>query len=250
MLVPVAVDRYSCAEVDMFGVLLESAPRPAGRRGVTVASVAVHAGVILLGVWATAESGEPIPPTPHEEVAVVFAPPVPASPPVPVSGPPESGSESAPVPAVPDVPVLPGFEVPVGLPPVETALGDPFANTVLETRTTVVGVRRGGSGLAPGVVLDNRTAEKPAFPLAGNAPPVYPDLLRSAAIEGAVEVEFIIDPNGRVRPGSIVSLRVDHPRFLDAVREALASHRYLPAEVAGSPVAVRVRQRFAFELRG
>ena len=74
------------------------------------------------------------------------------------------------------------------------------------------------------------------------------DVLRSAGIEGEVEVEFVIDPRGRVRPGSFRVLRSDHARFTSSVREAVATHRFLPAEVRGTRVAVRVRQRFVFSL--
>src|SRR5690606_32990592 len=102
--------------------------------------------------------------------------------------------------------------------------------------------------LGPGGVLDNRWADKPALPMESNRAPAYPEMLRSAAIEGLVEIEFIIDRDGRVRSGSLTALRSDHPRFLEAVRAALTGYRYLPAEAGGSAVAVLVRQRFEFRL--
>jgi protein TonB len=234
----------------MFGVLLESNRRPQRRRGVTAASVAVHAGLILIGVRATAESTAPIPPEPREVIVTdVFSPP-PTAPPVTSSRAGSASRSETPVPVLgsPNVPAIPGFDVPDGLSSLEVALGDPLAHIDRQAREAVNGVPGRGSSLTGATVLDNRLADTPAIPSDGNAPPIYPDLLRSAAIEGIVEVEFIIDRNGGVRPGSIVALRSDHARFLDAVREALAGHRYLPAEVGGSPVAVRVRQRFAFIL--
>jgi TonB family protein len=63
-----------------------------------------------------------------------------------------------------------------------------------------------------------------------------------------VVVEFIIDSSGRVQPGSVLAARSDDSRFLEAVREALGTHRFLPAEVGGRRIAVKVRQVFAFEL--
>lgn len=235
----------------MFGVLLESNRRSQRRRGVTTASVAVHAGLILIGVRATAESSVRVPPEPREVIVIdVFRPPPPAP---PVTSP-RTGSASrseTPVPVLgpPNVPAIPGFDVPDSLPSLDVALGDPLAQIDRQAREAVHGMPGRGSGLTGATVLDNRLADTPAIPSDGNAPPIYPDLLRSAAIEGIVEVEFIIDRNGEVRPGSILVLRSDHARFLDAVREALGGHRYLPAEVGGSPVAVRVRQRFAFILK-
>lgn len=231
----------------MFGVLLESNPRPRARRGVTIASVTVHAGLILLGVWATAETAEPIARDEPEALIPVFSQPAPPAPPAPVARRSDAGPTPVSVPVAPTIPVLPNLEIRDGIPPLEESLGDPFSRSAFE-QTVVNGVSDGHPVLAPGGVLDNRSADKPALPLSTNAPPSYPDALRSAAIDGTVEVEFIIDPNGRMRPGSIVVLRADHPLFFEAVKRALAGHRYLPAEASGSPVAVRVRQRFAFRL--
>lgn len=232
----------------MFGVLVESGARRERRRGVMVASVAVHAGVILLGALATARS-EPPPPVESREELVpdIFTVPPPA--PVATSrSAARSASDAAPsTPAVPKLPALPGIEVPAGLPPLDQALGDPFARVDHVPVGSVHGVRT-TTGLVPGGVLDNRSADKPALPLETNQPPAYPEMLRSAAIEGMVEIEFIIDRDGRVRQGSLTALRSDHPRFLEAVRAALAEYRYLPAEAGGSAVAVLVRQRFEFRL--
>jgi protein TonB len=141
-----------------------------------------------------------------------------------------------------------GLTIPDSLPAADESLGDPLASLAAGDRGSVNGVATRSSGLVPGSVLDNRIAEKPALPLESNAPPVYPDILRSAAIEGEVEIEFVIDANGGVRQRSLVVLRADHRLFLEAVREALLGYRYLPAEVGGTPVPVRVRQRFAFTL--
>jgi protein TonB len=235
----------------MFGVLLESNPRPRTRRGVTIASVTVHAGLILLGVWATAETAEPVARDEPEALRPVFQQPASPASPTPVARRPDAGPSSVSVPhAPPTIPVLPDLEIRDGIPPLEESLGDPFSRSAFGEQAVVNGVSHGYPVLAPGGVLDNRSADKPALPLSTNAPPSYPDALRSAAIDGTVEVEFIIDPNGRMRPGSIVVLRADHPLFLEAVKRALAGHRYLPAEASGSPVAVRVRQRFAFRLDG
>jgi protein TonB len=232
----------------MFGVLLESNPRPRTRRGVTIVSLTVHAGVILLGVWATAETAEPVARDEPEALIPVFSQPDPPAPPGPVVRRPDAGHPPVSVPVAPTIPVLPELQISDGIPPLEESLGDPFSRSEFGEHAVVNGVSDGHPVLAPGGVLDNRSADKPALPLATNAPPLYPDALRSAAIDGTVEVEFIIDPNGRMRPGSIEVLRADHPLFLEAVKRALAGHRYLPAEASGSPVAVRVRQRFAFRL--
>lgn len=232
----------------MFKVLPESNPRPGRRPGVALASAAMHAGLLLLAAWGTAQSGISTPPSPPEETIPDVFHTIPA----PVNPAPSSHSSTGGQlrPLVPEAPRVPfdGFAIPDALPAVEESLGDPLASLAAGDRRSVNGIATGSSGLVPGSVLDNRIAEKPALPLESNTPPVYPDILRSAAIEGEVEVEFVIDANGGVRPRSLVVLRADHRLFLEAVREALLGYRYLPAEAGGIPVPVRVRQRFAFTL--
>jgi TonB family protein len=145
------------------------------------------------------------------------------------------------------LPQVTGIDVPNVLPPAEASSGMPDPG--LDRRPLVIGDRAGiGPVRAPGGVVDNRMAEKPAIPLEGNLQPAYPSALRSAGLEGEVEVEFVIDPSGRVRSGSLRILRGDHALFVRAVREALSGHRFLPAEAGGVRVAVLVRQRFVFSL--
>jgi TonB family protein len=233
----------------MFGILVESNPRRSRRWGTAVVSVAVHAAVIGAGIWAAADAAEPFIVLDREVVdSVVFTQPRP-----PVESP-RTGTRTGTVsvPSVPDVPAPPtGFviDIPDGLPPVDAPLGDPFADPV--PHGIPIGVRT-GPGDARGTrgdVLDHRVADKPALPLESNRRPAYPESLRSAAIEGTVDIEVIIEPSGRVRDGSVVVIRSDHPEFARSVRAALPEYRFLPAEVAGQPVAVRVRQRFAFTLQ-
>ncbi|HUF30163.1 MAG TPA: energy transducer TonB [Gemmatimonadaceae bacterium] len=212
----------------------------------TLASMAMHAGLLLLGVWATAESGISPAASPREVVPDEFHQPAPPPDPAPA---PRSANGERTIPRVPAAPSVPlaGLNIPDSLPSVDLSLGDPFVSSA--TGNPVVnGAGPRGPGLAPDGVFDNRIVEKPAFPLESNVPPKYPDLLRSAGIDGEVDIEFVIDPDGRVRAGSIVALRAEHRLFLEAVREALLGYRYLPAEVGGTPVAVRVRQNFSFTL--
>ena len=232
----------------MFTILPESNPRPGRRPGEALASVAMHAGLLILAAWGTAQSGISPPASPPEESGPDLIHTFPA--PVDPAPPPRSPSgHQIPVPVL-DAPRVPltGLTIPNALPAVEESLGNPLASVATGDRGSVYGDATRSSGLAPGGVLDNRIAEKPALPLESNAPPVYPDILRSAAIEGEVEVEFVIGPDGAVRAGSVVALRADHRLFLEAVREALIGYRYLAAEVGGIPVAVRVRQSFSFKL--
>ena len=90
--------------------------------------------------------------------------------------------------------------------------------------------------------------EKVALPLPGNPVPDYPQVLRSAGIEGSVILRFVIDTTGGVERSSTVVLRSDHALFAAAALRALATHRFLPAEVGGRKVRMLVEQRFEFAM--
>jgi periplasmic protein TonB len=233
----------------MFGVLVESNPRPRRRRGGVAMSAAVHAIVILLAVWATAGGAEreaPVGVQPGDRLTPTYLQPRRQDPETPAAPAAPAAPAPAPAPRTPVVPAVSGIDIPSTIPPVDIPLGNPLRDAMVRR---VVGDRAGTPRAPDGAdVFDNRMADKPALPLEGNAPPRYPEVLRTAGVEGIVDVEFVIDANGRLRPGSLVVRRVDHPEFLGAVRGALAAYRYLPAEVGGVPVAVRVRQRFVFAL--
>jgi protein TonB len=79
--------------------------------------------------------------------------------------------------------------------------------------------------------------------------PRYPEALRARGIAGAVVVRFVVDSAGRIAAGSLQVLETTDPLFTDAVRDALSHVRFVPAEVAGRPVAQLVEQRFEFRLR-
>ncbi|MEJ7808884.1 MAG: energy transducer TonB [Gemmatimonadaceae bacterium] len=59
---------------------------------------------------------------------------------------------------------------------------------------------------------------------------------------------FVIDTTGRVERGSLVVERSDHALFTSAVRAALPSHRFLPAESGGRKVRVLAQQAFEFRI--
>jgi TonB family protein len=93
------------------------------------------------------------------------------------------------------------------------------------------------------------TLSKRATMAAGNTGPRYPDALRAAKIEGEVLTQFVVDEGGRVDTSSIKVLKSTHPAFTAAVRAALASFRYSPAEVSGRKVRQLVQEPFSFTLR-
>ncbi len=76
----------------------------------------------------------------------------------------------------------------------------------------------------------------------------YPDMLRSANVEGEVLAQFIVDADGKYEPGSFKVLKSSHDLFTQAVKNALPNMRFDPAEVGGRKVKQLVQQPFTFSL--
>jgi protein TonB len=73
-------------------------------------------------------------------------------------------------------------------------------------------------------------------------------MLRSANVEGEVLAQFVVDTTGRVDMGTFKVLKSSHDLFAAAVKSALASARYYPAEIGGRKVKQLVQQPFTFSL--
>ena len=103
-----------------------------------------------------------------------------------------------------------------------------------------------GPPLLSGVYREGDLTEPPAvvhFP-----PPVYPPGLRVAGIEGIVQVEYVVDTDGRVEPGSINIVSTDHPLMAESVHQVLQQARFTPGKVRGMAVRTLVRQLVRFSL--
>ena len=76
----------------------------------------------------------------------------------------------------------------------------------------------------------------------------YPDMLRSANVEGEVLVQFVVDTTGRADLSSFKVLKSSHDLFTNSVKNALAQMRFYPAEIGGRKVKQLVQQPFNFTL--
>ena len=90
--------------------------------------------------------------------------------------------------------------------------------------------------------------EQPVVPAQGTSSPRYPDLLRTAGIEGEVFAQFIVGPDGRAEEGSFKVLKSTHDLFTNAVRNAIPQMKFKPALVGGRPVKQLVQQPFTFSM--
>jgi protein TonB len=109
------------------------------------------------------------------------------------------------------------------------------------------GKGNGGPSHEDGSAFSEAQVER-AVEVVRNAQPKYPEIARNAGIQGVVAVRFIVGTDGRVEGGSIDVLSTPHDAFVAAVRAALLSTRYRPAEVGGRPVRQLVEQSFTFRL--
>lgn len=90
--------------------------------------------------------------------------------------------------------------------------------------------------------------DKTALAVAGNTPPPYPPMLRSARVEGKVLAQFVVDTTGVVDLSTFKVLESSHELFSEAVRDAVAHMRFYPAERSGVKVRQVVQQPFVFGL--
>jgi TonB family protein len=101
--------------------------------------------------------------------------------------------------------------------------------------------------LPPGVYFEYQV-EKAVSPVPGNRGPRYPEILRTANVEGSVLAQFIVDENGMADSTSFTVLRSTHDLFTNAVLSTITSFRFNPAELGGRRVKQLVQMPFQFSL--
>jgi protein TonB len=227
----------------LFNNLLESKAKKQKSPGGMVVSAVMHVVLIFLAVQATLNAGQK---KEKREEKVDFVEVKKDEPPPPKEKPPEV--QVAPPPK--------GFQTltaPVNIPDVlpDIDLTKKVTNEADFTGKGQAGGRdKGVVGAAP---VENQTyfeyqVEKPVMAVPGSPTPRYPDILKSAGVEGEVVVAFVVDTTGRADIASLKILKSTHELFAAAVRTALPSMRFLPAEVGGKKVKQLVQQPFAFNI--
>jgi len=236
----------------MFDNLIESQAKKQRRAGGTFASLVFHTIVITAAVMGTLHAKEELekpkaekvefvqvkkdePPPPKEEVK-------PPPPEVVMKAPPPKGFQvlTAPI-KIPDV--LPDIDLSKKVTNEEDFTGKGVAG----------GIAKGVVGRTPAPVNDNQTyfefqVEKQVSPFPGNPAPRYPDMLRSANVEGEVLAQFVVDTTGRADMSQFKVLKSTHDLFTNAVRASLPNMKFYPAEVGGKKVKQLVQMPFQFSL--
>src|SRR6476469_196425 len=236
----------------MFNNLIESKPKKQRSTGGMIVSIIAHAILITGAVYGTLQAKEKLEKPKQEKVEFVDMkkkeePPPPKDEPKPipkevvVAPPPPKGFQvlTAPI-KVPDV--LPDIDLSKKVTDEADFSGKGVAG----------GVAKGVVGGTGPVNTDQPyfefQVEKQVQQIPGTGNLRYPDMLRSANVEGEVLAQFVVDADGRYEPGSFKVLKSSHELFTQAVKNALPNMRFYPAEVGGKKVKQLVQQPFTFSL--
>ena len=231
----------------MFNNLLESKPRKQKSVGGSIASFIMHVFLIWVAVVATANAGEKMREAKQQKIDFVE---VKKDQPKPKDMPKEQQIAA---------PVVKGFQVltaPINIPDVIPEI-DLTRSVTNESDFSGKGVAGGvANGVKGGIVPTDQTqtyfefqVEKPVVGAPGSTAPRYPEILKSAGVEGEVLAQFVVDTTGRAENGSFKVLKTSHELFALAVKNALPGMRFLPAEVGGKKVKQLVQQPFVFAIQ-
>jgi periplasmic protein TonB len=236
----------------MFDNLIESKAKKQRSAGGILVSAVVHTVLISAAVYGTLHASDVLEKPKAEKVEFVTVkkdePPPPKDEPKPpppdvvMKAPPPKGFQvlTAPI-KIPDV--LPDIDLSKKVTTEEDFTGKGVAG----------GIAKGVVGGTPQPVNDNQTyfefqVEKQVSPFPGNPAPRYPDMLRSANVEGEVLAQFVVDTTGRADMKEFKVLKSTHDLFTNAVRSALPNMKFYPAEVGGKKVKQLVQMPFQFNL--
>jgi len=234
----------------MFDNLIESKASKQKRAGGTALSVVVHAVLISAAVIGTLHASQGLEKPKAEKVEFVTVkkdePPPPKEQPKPppdvvMKAPPPKGFQvlTAPI-KIPDV--LPDIDLSKKVTNEEDFSGKGVAG----------GIAKGVVGGTPQPVSDQPyfefQVEKQVAATPGNSAPRYPDMLRSANVEGEVLAQFVVDTSGRAEMNTFKVLKSSHDLFTNSVKSALANMKFYPAEVGGRKVKQLVQMPFVFSL--
>jgi len=135
-------------------------------------------------------------------------------------------------------------EIPTNIPPVNLQEHfDPKDYSGVEG-----GVSTGVVPTGNDVFMESIVEEKPVVLSA--PPPLYPDLLRQAGIQGRVMVQAVIDTTGRAEPGSVKIVLSPNPGFDQPARQYMLKALFRPARVHGRAVRVLIALPIDFRITG
>jgi protein TonB len=236
----------------MFNNLLESKAKKQKRFGGSFVSIVAHAAAVAGLVVVTANAGLKEEEKVEEKVDFVEVKKEEPKPPEPEKPPPPPDAVATPPPPKGFQVLTAPIEIPNVIPDIDlskkvTDEAD-FSGKGVAGGTSK-GVE-GGKGPVPqgDQPYFDFQVEKPVMAVPGSQGPQYPDMLRSAGIEGQVMAQFVVDTLGKADMSTFRALKSDNDLFTNAVKTALQRMKFLPAEVGGRKVKQLVQQPFQFSL--
>lgn len=232
----------------MLTTLLESRSHQTRNSRGTIASVTVHAAIILGAVYATA-TGASAKDKPDDRTIIHYVPaPEPRSAPATTPAPRRASHSATATPK----PVLQSFpvDVPTSLPSIDVPLApitSEFVPNSIGNRDSADRAATGAPGNSERKAYDVSEVETPVA-VVGNTVPDYPPALRSSGIEGIVAAEFVVTESGRADVGSLRIISATNDAFSESIRRALPGMRFRAAKIGGREVPQLVRQSFVFRL--
>jgi protein TonB len=234
----------------MFDNLIESKAKKEKRFGGTFVSFVIHAIVISFMVWVTQKTATALE-KPKEEKVTLTEVKKEEPKPEPVKELPKDVVVSNNPPPKGFQVLTPPVDVPDVIPDVDLSR-KATDEADFSGKGVAGGTSKGVEGGTGPVISDQPyfdfQVEKPAMALPNNPSPRYPDMLRSAGVEGEAMMQFVVDTMGRAESGSIKVIKASHELFGAAVKSVLPQMRFVPAEVGGRKVRMLVQQSFAFGL--
>lgn len=236
----------------MFNNLIESQAKKQKRAGGSFMSLVVHTVIVAALIAVTKGAGAVMEEEKVEKVDFVEVKKDEPKPPEPEKPPPPPDAVAAPPPPK-------GFQVlsaPIEIPNVipEIDLSKKVTDEAdFSGKGVAGGIAKGVEGGKGPVPQGDQPyfdfqVEKPVVMAPGAQGPSYPDMLRTAGIEGTVLAQFVVDTTGRADMATFRALKSDNDLFTSSVRNALQRMRFLPAEVGGRKVKQLVQQPFQFSL--
>jgi periplasmic protein TonB len=234
----------------MFNNLIESKPKKQRTTGGLILSGVIHAILGAGAVYGTLEAKEQLEKPKAEKVEFVEMKKKEEPPPPKEVPPPPKDVVMAPPPPK-------GFQVltaPVKVPDVLPDI-DLSKKVTDEADFTGKGVAGGvAKGVVGGTAVNTDQpyfefqVEKQVQTAPGSPQPRYPDMLKSANVEGEVLAQFVVDTTGHAEMGTFKVLKSSHELFTQSVRNVLPNMRFYPAEIGGRKVKQMVQQPFTFAL--
>lgn len=233
----------------MLAVLLESRARRQRRVGGMALSISAHLAIIGAVTATTVHATRP---ARDQIVAVRIMPPVHPAPPAPSDHRPRTNAKAAR--GTPSV-VVDQFRVPTVV-PTSLPLTDPLPRVLPDFDAALPGTRTGAATGARSIVDGDGPPDNTEWRgsdllmrIVTSGTPRYPESLRQAGLDGRVLVRFVVDTLGRIDMTSVQVLQSTHDLFTRAVRDALESFRFRPAEARGHRVRAMAEMPFEFQIR-